>query len=66
MSAATLAQGFTVIDNAAREPEIIDIAKFLNTLGANIVGAGTNKISIIGVLKLNGGEHKVIPDRIET
>ncbi|WAI11582.1 MAG: UDP-N-acetylglucosamine 1-carboxyvinyltransferase [Buchnera aphidicola (Macrosiphum albifrons)] len=66
MSAATLAQGSTVIDNAAREPEIIDIAKFLNTIGANIVGAGSNKIYIKGVLKLTGGAHRVIPDRIET
>ncbi|WAI03312.1 UDP-N-acetylglucosamine 1-carboxyvinyltransferase [Buchnera aphidicola (Myzus persicae)] len=66
MSAATLAQGLTIIDNAACEPEIIDIAKFLNTLGANIIGAGTHKIFITGVLKLNGGNHKVIPDRIET
>ncbi|QCI20520.1 UDP-N-acetylglucosamine 1-carboxyvinyltransferase [Buchnera aphidicola (Brachycaudus cardui)] len=66
MSAATLAEGLTIIDNAAREPEIIDIAKFLNTLGANIIGAGSNKILIKGVLKLTGGNHKVIPDRIET
>ncbi|MCU4136846.1 UDP-N-acetylglucosamine 1-carboxyvinyltransferase [Buchnera aphidicola (Sitobion miscanthi)] len=66
MSAATLAEGFTIIDNAAREPEIVDIAKFLNTLGANIIGAGSNKIYIKGVIKLNGGTHKIIPDRIET
>jgi len=66
MSAATLAEGFTIIDNAAREPEIVDIAKFLNTLGANIIGAGSNKIYIKGVIKLNGGAHKIIPDRIET
>lgn len=66
MSAAALAQGFTVIDNAAREPEIVDVAKFLNTLGANIVGAGSKKICIKGVIKLHGGVHKVIPDRIET
>lgn len=66
MSAAVLSQGITIIDNAAQEPEIVDIAKFLNTLGANIVGAGNNKIFIKGVNKLFGGSHKVIPDRIET
>ncbi|QCI21104.1 UDP-N-acetylglucosamine 1-carboxyvinyltransferase [Buchnera aphidicola (Hyperomyzus lactucae)] len=66
MSAATLARGITVIDNAACEPEIIDIANFLNTIGANIVGAGSKKIYIKGVLKLTGGTHQVIPDRIET
>ncbi|CAL4326444.1 UDP-N-acetylglucosamine 1-carboxyvinyltransferase [Buchnera aphidicola] len=66
MSAATLAQGLTVIENAAREPEIIDIANFLNTLGANIIGAGSNKIFIKGVSKLTGGHHQIIPDRIET
>ncbi|KAF0712875.1 UDP-N-acetylglucosamine 1-carboxyvinyltransferase [Buchnera aphidicola (Aphis craccivora)] len=66
MSAATLAEGITIIDNAAQEPEIVDVAKFLNTLGANITGAGSNKIYIKGVLKLRGGRHKVIPDRIET
>lgn len=66
MSAATLAIGLTIIDNAAKEPEIIDVAKFLNTLGANITGAGSNKIYIKGVLKLHGGYHKIIPDRIET
>ncbi|QIQ41970.1 MAG: UDP-N-acetylglucosamine 1-carboxyvinyltransferase [Buchnera aphidicola (Microlophium carnosum)] len=66
MSAATLAEGSTIIDNAAREPEIVDIAKFLNTLGANIIGAGSNKICIKGVLKLTGGTHRIIPDRIET
>ena len=66
MSAATLAQGTTIIENAAQEPEIIDTAKFLNTLGANIIGAGSNRILIKGVLKLIGGKHKIIPDRIET
>ncbi|QCI17986.1 UDP-N-acetylglucosamine 1-carboxyvinyltransferase [Buchnera aphidicola (Acyrthosiphon lactucae)] len=66
MSAATLAQGYTVIDNAACEPEIVDIAKFLNSLGANIIGAGSKKIYIKGVIKLTGGVHQVIPDRIET
>ncbi|QCI17201.1 UDP-N-acetylglucosamine 1-carboxyvinyltransferase [Buchnera aphidicola (Aphis helianthi)] len=66
MSAAILARGLTIIDNAAKEPEIIDVAKFLNTLGANITGSGSNKIYIKGVLKLHGGFHKIIPDRIET
>lgn len=66
MSAATLAQGLTIIDNAACEPEIIDIAKFLNSIGANIVGAGKKTIYIKGVSKLTGGKHKIIPDRIET
>ncbi len=66
MSAATLAKGLTIIENAAKEPEIIDVANFLNTLGAKITGAGSNKIYIEGVFKLNGGYHKIIPDRIET
>ncbi|ALD15324.1 UDP-N-acetylglucosamine 1-carboxyvinyltransferase [Buchnera aphidicola (Aphis glycines)] len=66
MSAATLAKGLTIIENAAQEPEIVDVAKFLNTLGANITGAGSNKIYITGVSKLYGGYHKIIPDRIET
>ncbi|QIQ41405.1 MAG: UDP-N-acetylglucosamine 1-carboxyvinyltransferase [Buchnera aphidicola (Aphis urticata)] len=66
MSAATLARGLTIIENAAQEPEIIDVATFLNTLGANISGAGNNKIYITGVVKLHGGYHKVMPDRIET
>lgn len=66
MSAATLAKGLTIIENAACEPEIIDVAKFLNNLGANIIGAGSSKIFIKGVLKLHGGNHKIIPDRIET
>ncbi|WP_178919283.1 UDP-N-acetylglucosamine 1-carboxyvinyltransferase [Buchnera aphidicola] len=66
MSAATLAEGLTIIENAAQEPEIIDVAKFLNTLGANITGAGSDKIYIVGISNLHGGYHKVIPDRIET
>lgn len=66
MGAAVLSKGLTIIENAAQEPEIIDVAKFLNTLGANITGAGNNTIYIKGVLKLNGGYHQVIPDRIET
>ncbi|WP_025739516.1 UDP-N-acetylglucosamine 1-carboxyvinyltransferase [Salinivibrio socompensis] len=66
MSAATLAQGTTVIENAAREPEIVDTAKFLNMLGAKITGAGTDRIEIKGVERLGGGKHAVVADRIET
>ncbi|MGL4269684.1 MAG: UDP-N-acetylglucosamine 1-carboxyvinyltransferase [Plesiomonas sp.] len=66
MSAATLATGTTVIENAAREPEIVDTADFLNILGAKITGAGTDRITIEGVERLGGGVHRVVPDRIET
>ncbi|OAN16549.1 UDP-N-acetylglucosamine 1-carboxyvinyltransferase [Photobacterium jeanii] len=66
MSAATLAEGTTVIENAAREPEIVDTADFLNALGAKISGAGTDTITIEGVERLGGGYHRVVPDRIET
>lgn len=66
MSAATLAEGTTVIENAAREPEIVDTALFLNTLGAKISGAGTDRIVIEGVSKLGGGTYTILPDRIET
>ena len=66
MCAATLAEGKTVIENAAREPEIVDTANFLNTLGAKISGAGTDKITIEGVERLGGGVYRVLPDRIET
>ncbi|MDF7679251.1 UDP-N-acetylglucosamine 1-carboxyvinyltransferase [Enterobacteriaceae bacterium ESL0689] len=66
MSAATLAQGHTTIENAAREPEIIDTANFLNTLGAKITGQGTDRITIEGVERLGGGVYRVLPDRIET
>ncbi|WP_392565945.1 UDP-N-acetylglucosamine 1-carboxyvinyltransferase [Utexia brackfieldae] len=66
MSAAALAEGKTVIENAACEPEIIDTAKFLNALGAKISGAGSDRITIEGVEALHGGEHTVLPDRIET
>ncbi|WP_299019273.1 UDP-N-acetylglucosamine 1-carboxyvinyltransferase [uncultured Photobacterium sp.] len=66
MSAATLAEGTTVIENAAREPEIVDTANFLNTLGAKISGAGTDTITIEGVERLGGGYHEVVADRIET
>lgn len=66
MSAATLATGTTVIENAAREPEIVDTANFLNTLGAKISGAGSDRITIEGVKRLGGGVYRVLPDRIET
>ena len=65
MLAATLAKGKTIIDNAAKEPEIVNIATFLNNMGAKITGAGTSEIRIIGVKKLHGAFHEVIPDRIE-
>lgn len=65
MMAATLAQGTTVIENAAAEPEIMDLAHFLVTMGANISGAGTDTVTISGVSALSGGDYQVIPDRIE-
>ncbi len=65
MLAATLAQGTTIIKNAAREPEIVDLANFLNSLGAKISGHGTNEIKIEGVEKLHGGSYRAIGDRIE-
>ena len=66
MMAATLAKGTTVIENAAREPEIVDTADFLNKIGAKISGAGSDHITIEGVECLTGCEHSVVPDRIET
>ena len=63
--AASKAEGITTIKNAAREPEIVDVADFLNNMGANIKDAGTSTITIVGVNKLHGCTHKVIPDRIE-
>lgn len=65
MMAATLAKGETVIENAAAEPEIWDLANFLNQMGANVTGAGTDTIKIVGVDKLKGISYRVIPDRIE-
>ncbi|WP_054951205.1 UDP-N-acetylglucosamine 1-carboxyvinyltransferase [Numidum massiliense] len=65
MMAAALAKGLTVIENAAREPEIVDLANFLNSMGAKVRGAGTGEIRIEGVDFLRGTEHTVIPDRIE-
>jgi len=66
MMAATLAEGITTIENAAREPEIVDLANCLNTWGAKVKGAGTSTLIIEGVNKLGGGEFRVMPDRIET
>jgi UDP-N-acetylglucosamine 1-carboxyvinyltransferase len=66
MMAASLAHGSTVIENAAREPEIADVADCLNKMGAKIAGAGTSRITIEGVSRLGGARHSVLPDRIET
>ena len=66
MMAATLAKGVTIIENAACEPEVVDLAAFLVKMGAKIKGYGTPRIIIEGVKKLHGAEHSVIPDRIET
>lgn len=60
------AEGTTIIENAAREPEIVDTANFLITLGAKISGQGTDRIVIEGVERLGGGVYRVLPDRIET
>ncbi|MBQ3062362.1 MAG: UDP-N-acetylglucosamine 1-carboxyvinyltransferase, partial [Clostridia bacterium] len=65
MLAATLAEGQTVIENAAKEPHIVDLANFLNAMGANVMGAGTDVIKITGVEKLHGGTYSIIPDQIE-
>jgi UDP-N-acetylglucosamine 1-carboxyvinyltransferase len=66
MMAATLAEGVTVLENAAREPEVIDLANCLNAMGAKITGAGTAGIRIEGVASLHGAAHRIMPDRIET
>src|ERR1700692_2578567 len=66
MMAATLAEGETVLENAAREPEVVDLAQFLNGMGAKIAGAGTDRIVIEGVKELHGTSYDVLPDRIET
>ena len=66
MMAATLADGLTIIENAAREPEVKDLALCLNTMGAKITGAGTSRIEIEGVSQLNGARYDILPDRIET
>ncbi|WP_448524473.1 UDP-N-acetylglucosamine 1-carboxyvinyltransferase [Parathermosynechococcus lividus] len=65
MMAATLADGETTIENAAQEPEVVDLANFCNAMGAKIYGAGTNSITIVGVDRLHGTEYQIIPDRIE-
>jgi len=66
MMAATLAEGTTLLENAAREPEVLDLARCLNAMGARIEGAGSDIIRIDGVSSLHGAEHTVMPDRIET
>ncbi len=66
MMAATLAEGTTVLENAAREPEVLDLANCLISMGAKIKGAGTDRIEIEGVEKLSGTNYKIMPDRIET
>ena len=65
MLAATLAEGTTVIENAAKEPHIVDLANFLNSMGGDIMGAGTDVIKIRGVKRLSGGAYSIIPDQIE-
>ena len=65
MMAAVLADGYTVIENAAREPHIVDLANFLNSMGADVKGAGTDSIRIRGVERLSGGTYAIIPDQIE-
>lgn len=65
MMAATMAEGLTIIENSAKEPHVVDVANFLNSMGANIKGAGTDVIRIRGVQKLHGTEYTIIPDQIE-
>src|SRR5699024_4819662 len=65
MMAAVLAEGKTVIENCAKEPEIVDLANFLNKMGARVIGAGTETIKIEGVESLHGADHSIIPDRVE-
>ena len=66
MMAATLAEGTTLLENAAREPEVVDLALCLNAMGARVSGAGTDVITIEGVSALHGADHRIMPDRIET
>jgi len=66
LMAATLAEGTTVLENAAREPEVVDLARCLTAMGARIAGAGTDRITVEGVARLSGATHAVMPDRIET
>src|SRR5690625_8037219 len=63
--AAALAEGKTVLENVAKEPEIVDLANYLNKMGANVIGAGTETIQIEGVEILTGTDHTIIPDRVE-
>ena len=65
MLAATMAEGKTIIENAAKEPHVVDVANFLNSMGANIKGAGTDVIRIKGVPKLHGTDYTIVPDQIE-
>ena len=65
MMAASMAKGTTIIENAAQEPEIVDLANYINVMGGKVRGAGTTAIRIDGVESMKGGEHTVIPDRIE-
>ncbi|OQX46662.1 MAG: UDP-N-acetylglucosamine 1-carboxyvinyltransferase, partial [Candidatus Sedimenticola endophacoides] len=66
MMAASLAEGTSVLENAAREPEVVDLANFINKMGGRISGAGTDTITIEGVERLHGTDYRVLPDRIET
>jgi UDP-N-acetylglucosamine 1-carboxyvinyltransferase len=66
MMAATLADGVTTLENAAREPEVVDLAECLNAMGARVSGAGSDRITIEGVERLHGASHAIMPDRIET
>ena len=65
MTAAALADGVTIIENAAKEPEIVDVANFINEMGGRVIGAGTDTMRIEGVKELHGAEHYIIPDRVE-
>ena len=65
MMAATLAEGQTILENVAKEPHVVDVANFLNSMGANIKGAGTDKIRMTGVTSLHASEYSIIPDQIE-
>ena len=65
LMAASMAEGYTIIENSAREPHVVDVANFLNSMGANIKGAGTDVIRIRGVEKLHRTEYSIIPDQIE-
>lgn len=66
MMAAVMAEGQTIIENSAKEPHVVDVANFLNSMGANVKGAGTDVIRIVGVPKLHGSTYSIIPDQIET